>query len=173
MESHLQTSRTLVLNQGYQPIKIVNWKRAICLFFMNKADVLSTYDREIHTVDNSYRAPAVIRLLNFSRLPRPTPKFSRAAVYARDGHRCQYCGKRFKSSKLTLDHVVPRVKGGTTDWENITTSCQRCNRKKGSRLLREAGMVLRTTPKKPQWNSSSALIGLRNVPAIWRDWIFS
>src|SRR5262245_51328805 len=114
-------TRTLLLSQGYEPIKVISWQRAITLISLGKVEVIEEYDSEIRAVSVVIKIPAVVRLLrNFRRHAKPV-KFSRANIYARDQHRCQYCGDRCSISELTYDHVVPRAKGGRTTWENITT----------------------------------------------------
>ena len=99
--------------------------------------------------------------------------FSRANIYARDNHTCQYCSETLPTSDLTFDHVVPVAHGGRKDWENIVTCCIPCNRKKGGRTPAEAGMKLQRPPRKP--NSAPAIritIGLRNAPESWRDYLY-
>ena len=98
--------------------------------------------------------PRVIRLLTYDRLPRQKVKFNRRNIFARDGNRCQYCGKRFATSELSLDHVVPRSRGGRATWENIVCACLKCNVRKGGRTPREAGMRLIREPVEPRTSPS-------------------
>ena len=106
--------QTLLLNATYEPLKVVHWQKAITLFCQGKVEIVSTYDREVRSVSVTFRLPAVIRLLRYIRIKRRIDyvPFSRANIYARDQHRCQYCGHPFPTSDLTFDHVVPVAQGG-------------------------------------------------------------
>ena len=136
--------QTLLLNASYEPLKIVNWQKAITLWCQGKVEIISVYDREVRAVSFSFKLPSVIRLLRYIRIKRRFDyvPFSRANIYARDDHRCQYCGEGFPTCELTFDHVVPVAQGGRKDWENIVTCCVTCNRRKGGRTPVEAGMHL-------------------------------
>ncbi len=127
--------QTLLLNATYEPLKVVNWQKAITLLCQGKVEVISVYDREIRAVSFSIKLPSVIRLLRYIKIKRRFDyvPFSRANIYARDNHSCQYCGDAFPTSELTFDHVVPVAQGGRKDWENIVTCCVSCNRRKGGR----------------------------------------
>jgi len=108
----MESSQTLLLNQGFEPIKVISWQRAITLLFLGKVEVLEEYDHNIRSVTMIIKIPAVVRLLRaFRRHARPV-KFSRVNIYARDNYRCQYCGKKAPISDLTYDHVLPRSQGG-------------------------------------------------------------
>ncbi len=163
---------TLLLDQGYQPVKVIPWQRALCMHFVGKVEVLRDYEWRVHTVDSSYAAPAVVRLLR-KQVSRPLHvRFSRENVYLRDGHRCQYCGLRPGPRELTLDHVVPRCKGGKTTWRNVVTACVDCNRRKGAQPPEACGMRLRCVPNKPDWLAPRLLhLGVDAVPEAWRDWL--
>jgi 5-methylcytosine-specific restriction endonuclease McrA len=117
--------QTLLLNATYEPLKVVNWQKAITLLCQGKVEVISVYDREIRAVSFSIKLPSVIRLLRYIKIKRRFDyvPFSRANIYARDNHSCQYCGDVFPTSELTFDHVVPVAHGGRKDWENIVTCC--------------------------------------------------
>src|SRR3977135_3011361 len=109
----MDSTQTLLLNQGFEPIKVISWQRAISLLFLGKVEVLEEYGRDIRSVNIIIKVPAVVRLLRaFRRHARPV-KFSRANIYARDNYKCQYCGKKASISELTYDHVKPRSQGGT------------------------------------------------------------
>jgi 5-methylcytosine-specific restriction endonuclease McrA len=167
--------QTLLLNASYEPLKIVHWQKAVTLWCQGKVEVISVYDREIRAVSFSFKLPSVIRLLRYIKIKRRFDyvPFSRANIYARDDHRCQYCGDAFSTSDLTFDHVVPVAQGGRKDWENIVTSCVTCNRQKGGRTPAEAGMHLLRAPKRPE--SAPAIritVGLRNAPESWRDYLY-
>ena len=136
--------QTLLLNATYEPLKVVHWQKAITLLCQGKVEVISVYDREIRGVTLTFRLPSVIRLLRYVRIRTRFDyvPFSRANIYARDDHTCQYCGERTPTSDLTFDHVVPVAQGGRKDWENIVACCVTCNRKKGGRTPAQAGMRL-------------------------------
>ena len=164
---------TLVLDPGYSPIKVISWRRALCLSFLDKVEVLANYDREVRTVARSFRAPAVVRLLAIVRPGPQVVRFSRKNVYLRDNHRCQYCGVQFHDHELTLDHVVPRVCGGKTTWTNVVTACATCNRRKGGRTPEQAGLPLRSKPLRPKWSPLTLTQRLpgQDLPEPWRAWI--
>lgn len=139
----------LVLNQNYEPLNITSVRRAIVLLCMGKAEVVKDDTGYVHTIDESYRIPTVVRLSYFVRRPVPELKLSRKSVLARDDYTCQYCGGR--GPTLTLDHVIPRDRGGATEWENLVCCCLRCNNKKGNRTPHEARMHLCRQPRKPRY----------------------
>ena len=166
-------TRTLLLSQGYEPIKVISWQRAITLLSLGKVEVVEEYTDEIRTITVVFKIPAVVRLLRAFRRHAKPVKFSRVNIYARDGYRCQYCGVRCGISELTYDHVVPRSQGGTTEWTNIVTCCYLCHRKKGGRTPREAGMALLAHPTQPNWVPAVAIrISLRSVPEAWQDYLY-
>jgi 5-methylcytosine-specific restriction endonuclease McrA len=167
--------QTLLLNASYEPLKVVHWQKAITLFCQGKVEVIAVYDREIRAVSVSFKLPSVIRLLRFVRIKRRFDyvPFSRANIYARDSHTCQYCNGVFSTQDLTFDHVLPVAQGGRKDWENIVTCCVPCNRRKGGRTPGEAGMRLVRHPRRP--DSAPAIritVGLRNAPESWRDYLY-
>ena len=137
--------QVLVLNASYEPLNITTWRRAMVMVLKGKAEGLE-HDPS-HLVRPDLLLPTVIRLRQFVRVPyRPLP-LTRRNLFQRDGHRCQYCGGA--REQLSVDHVVPRSRGGSDTWENVTTACLPCNVRKGSRTPREAGMPLRTEPHRP------------------------
>jgi len=139
----------LVLNASYEAINICNLKRAITLIFKGVACAEEQTDHEIRSASMVIKAPTVIRLLKYIRIPYRTARFSRKNVLLRDNYRCQYCGERFTPNLLTLDHVKPLSQGGKTQWDNVVTACKTCNIKKGNRNPPEAGMNLLQKPKAP------------------------
>lgn len=170
---HVESTRTLLLSQGYEPIKIISWQRAMILLTLAKVDIVEEYDAEIRAMSMIVKVPAVVRLRkSFRRHSKPV-KFSRVNIYARDNYKCQYCSKKASISELTYDHVKPRSQGGLTEWTNIVTCCYLCNRKKGGRTPREAGMALLAAPAQPNWVPAIAIrISLRSVPDAWRDYLY-
>ena len=166
-------TRTLLLSQGYEPIKVISWQRAITLLTLGKVEVIEEYDHEIRAVSLVIKIPAVVRLLRAFRRHAKPVKFSRINIYARDGYRCQYCNGKFAIDELTYDHVIPRSKGGRTTWENIVTCCYTCNYQKGNRTPAEAKMSLRTTPTRPEWVPSVTIrVSTRSMPDAWRDYLY-
>ena len=167
--------QTLLLNASYEPLRVLNWQKAITLWCQGKVEVIAVHDREIRAVSFSLKMPSVIRLLRFVKIRRRFDyvPFSRANIYARDSHTCQYCSHAFGTADLTFDHVVPVAQGGRKDWENIVTCCVTCNRRKGGRTPEEARMRLRRPPRRP--SSTPAIrvtIGLRETPESWRDYLY-
>ena len=146
--------RTLVLNAGYEPLQLVNWRRAMCLIFSSKAEIVSEYRESISTVSTSYALPSVIRLNRYIHRNHRLGlvSCSRKNVLLRDRHQCQYCGVYCRPATTTIDHVIPKSKGGLSTWENLVTACSHCNRKKGSKLLTDISMKLLKKPRRPRWN---------------------
>jgi 5-methylcytosine-specific restriction endonuclease McrA len=141
--------QVLVLNASYEPLNVTTVRRAHVLVFKGKAEVIEELDRRLHSATDTYPWPHVIRLVQYIRVPRTVQrKISRRALFARDGWRCAYCGT--SGGRLTLDHVVPRSRGGESIWENVVTSCAPCNLRKGDRSPEEAAMELRAKPRPPQ-----------------------
>ena len=165
--------QVLLLNVTYEPLKIINWKKAVTLSILGKVEVLEEYGREIHSVSFTIRLPAVVRLLRMVKKPKTSVKFSRQNIYARDKYRCQYCGRRFPVEELSYDHVIPKSRGGKTVWSNIVTCCMTCNRKKGGRTPKEANMTLIRQPARPAWLPALRItIGFKEVPTSWRDYLY-
>ena len=138
----------LVLNQSYEPLNVCNLPRAFRLVFGQKAEVLEYDHQVIRTPRQEFRAPSVIRLQHQIRRPRPRVKLTRREVFARDGYTCQYCDRQ--THDLTLDHVVPRHRGGAHTWDNLVTACKACNHRKGGKLLEEAKLRLARRPIEPR-----------------------
>lgn len=165
--------RTLLLNATYEPLMVIDWRRAISLVFLGKSDVLEEHDRRVRSTSLAMRIPSVVRLRERVRRAEPVVRFSRANVYARDGYRCQYCGGSFSASRLTFDHVMPRSRGGLTSWTNIVTACSECNRRKANRTPSEAGMRLRSKPVRPRsLPGSRGGIGGQNAPESWEFYLW-
>lgn len=163
--------RVLVLNQNYEPLHICDWQRAVTLVYTGKAHAVENNGKLLRSPTTEIRLPSVVRLRDYISRPLPTVKLSRRAILARDDHRCQYCGSHERD--LTIDHVIPRERGGPHTWENLATSCRRCNNKKGSRTPREAGMKLFSRPRRPRFipylNFATFRAALRNE--AWRDYL--
>lgn len=142
------SGRVLVLNASFEPINVCTVRRAVVLILKRKAEVIDEHELQVRAESISLTRPSVIRLHTFVHIPYQSfrRKITRRAVFARDDWSCQYCGKR---GSLTVDHVVPRSKGGDTTWENVVACCAGCNRRKGNRSVSQAGMKLRTRPRAP------------------------
>jgi 5-methylcytosine-specific restriction endonuclease McrA len=159
----------LVLNATYEPVNVCTVRRAVVLLLKEKAEVIERADWELHSANATIVRPMVIRLVTYVRIPRDTHrrKITRRAVFARDNWTCQYCGAR---SQLTVDHVVPRSKGGGSTWDNIVASCAPCNRRKGDALPRQAGMRLAKQPRTPNPNVFIH-VASPTIPAAWRQYL--
>lgn len=167
--------QTLLLNATYEPLKVVDWRKAVTLWCQGKVEVISVYDREVRSVSLSFKLPSVIRLLRYISIKRRMDyvPFSRANIYARDHYACQYCARPFPTNDLTFDHVVPVAQGGRKDWDNIVTCCVTCNRRKGGRTPGEAGLHLVRQPRRPERAPAIRVtIGVRTAPDSWRDYLY-
>jgi 5-methylcytosine-specific restriction endonuclease McrA len=171
-------SSVLVVNRFYLAVHVVNVRRAFTLLYRELAEVLdvdegryANYDfcawlemselraeEEKHahdwirTVSFDVQVPRVIRLLRFDKVPKQSTRFNRRNLFARDNHQCQYCSRVFPSNQLSIDHVLPRSRGGTTTWDNVVACCVRCNTRKGGRTPQEAHMKLMNKPRRPTHN---------------------
>jgi 5-methylcytosine-specific restriction endonuclease McrA len=166
----LTTGRVLVLNASYQPLNVCTTRRALVLLLKEKAEILAAGEGVLRSERLSIDRPQVIRLISFVRVPRDVHRrrITRRAVLARDGWTCQYCGA--SRPGLTVDHVIPRSRGGASVWENIVASCAPCNRKKGNRLPRELGMHPRSRPR-PPGPTVFIRIASPRVPAAWEPYL--
>jgi 5-methylcytosine-specific restriction endonuclease McrA len=157
------TTRALVLNATFEPLSVVSARRATVLVLGDKADLVAPSGRCLRSERLAVEVPSVVRLRTFVRVPfGRRAALNRRSVFARDGHRCQYCGAAAES----IDHVVPRAKGGPHTWENVVAACRPCNVRKRDRLLHDTGMSLRSTPRAP---SGHAWITV-SVPAVPDTW---
>jgi len=141
--------RVLVLNLDHSPISVCTVQRAFLLIYLNKAQLLTEAKGFVlRSVSMTYPMPAVIKLNNYVHIPYMGVELSRQNIFKRDGYECQYCGT---NKHLTLDHVLPRSKGGKSSWTNLVTACKRCNTQKGDYTPEEAGMRLSGRPFKPSY----------------------
>ncbi|MBI4371991.1 MAG: HNH endonuclease [Elusimicrobia bacterium] len=183
-------SRTLVLNRSFRAVAVADWRRAVTLVYAGLAEALDAelvgYDFSAWVAASSswvrapggfvrstrlrFAVPEVIRLTRYDRVPRRDVAFTRHNVFARDRHRCAYCGRRQPPDALDLDHVVPRSRGGPHDWTNVVASCRPCNLRKADRLPDEADMPLKARPEKPRWSLLGSLIPhpQMDIPDSWR-----
>jgi 5-methylcytosine-specific restriction endonuclease McrA len=159
----------LVLDVGMRPLRVEPWQRAICDLFLGKVEVVEySRDRTIQGATREWPLPSVVRCRRHFKREKIRVKFSRINIYARDGFTCQYCGTRCVSEDLTFDHVVPRSRGGRTTWENVVSCCVPCNRAKADGTPVEAGVRLRSRPRKPTYLPSITVrMSGPNIPAEW------
>lgn len=163
---------TLLLATTYEPLKVISWKKAVTLLFLDKVEVIENYRRVVHSPSLQLELPAVVKLLHSVPRRPHRVKFSRQNLFFRDNYTCQYCMKPHPSHMLTYDHVLPRSKGGKTTWTNIVTSCIPCNLKKGNRLPQAASLRLHRPPEEPRWLPTLSLaIRRESAPTVWRDYL--
>ena len=145
--------RTLVLNAGYEPMHLVSWQKALCLVISAKAEVVAEYKSVVRTVSDSFTLPSVVRLKRYVHVMTRfgIARCTRKNILIRDKCQCQYCGVQCRPQTATIDHVVPRARGGKTTWQNVVVACHSCNRRKGSRQLERSGLKLRRRPRRPTW----------------------
>jgi 5-methylcytosine-specific restriction endonuclease McrA len=163
-------SPVLVLNQNYDPLNVCRARRAVVLLFDGKAEMLENGSGFIQSVSSTFPLPSVIRLHNLIKRPQLKPKLTRTEVFYRDRYTCQYCGKETK--QLTLDHVMPRSRGGEHAWQNVVSACTACNRRKAGRTPEEARMKLTRQPA-PPYGRFSFLAPYRHLQnrSEWRKYL--
>jgi len=163
----METS-VLLLNASYEPICVVSFKRAVVLVLLEKAEVVSSYeDRVVHSATREMPMPSVIRLVRYVNIPHFRKAYlSRRTVLKRDGGLCAYCGK----AASTMDHIVPRSRGGLHSWENVVACCYPCNQTKDDRLLDEIGWKLRLVPTRPEGTRRLMLL-IGDLEPAWEEWL--
>lgn len=145
----INSKRTLVLNQDYTPITVCSIPKAFLLLYLQKAELIENDESmELRSVDQTFPFPSVIRLSNYIKIPYKSVVLSRQNIFKRDAHQCQYC---HTSKDLTLDHLIPRSKGGKTVWTNLVTACKKCNARKGNSTPEASDMKLSRMPFKPNY----------------------
>jgi 5-methylcytosine-specific restriction endonuclease McrA len=163
-------SVTLVLNQSYEPVNLCRVRRAMILVFRGKAELLDDGRGEIHSASQVFSIPSVIRLFYRVQYPYHRKKVSRMEVFDRDNYTCQYCG--CQAGELTLDHVIPRKRGGEHSWENVVSACASCNRRKGGNTPAEAGMRLLHKPAPPRKCGFHVPSLYLNTYEEWQKYLF-
>ncbi|OGU14457.1 MAG: HNH endonuclease [Ignavibacteria bacterium GWB2_35_12] len=144
----MSNGRVLILNQSYEPVSICSAKKAIILIFLTKAEIVAKRDgRVVRSINYSMPFPSVIRLARYIKVPFKKIELSRRNILKRDGFRCQYCGT--KSHELTIDHIIPKSRGGSDSWDNLVSACKSCNNKKADRTPEESGLHLIKRPRRP------------------------
>ena len=163
----------LVLNASYEPINICAARRAVVLVLKGVAMTEEENGHYLHAQRVAMRLPSVIRLLEYRRIPHQTRALSRKNILLRDRNICQYCGAVLPSSELTLDHVVPRARGGLSTWENLVACCHACNRRKADQFAHETGMKLLREPRSFNLHTSRHLMRMMgHSDAKWRKYLF-
>lgn len=173
---HVADCPALVLNAdytplSYYPLSLWPWQTAIKAIFLDRVDVVASYDREVHSPSLDMKIPSVIALRQYVKQSE-FPAFTRFNVFLRDRFQCQYCGE---ASNLTFDHVIPRRLGGKTTWENIITACAPCNMKKGGRTPKQAHMRVAMEPIRPtswQLQQRGKKFPPHYLHETWRDWLY-
>lgn len=163
-------SKVLLLNATYEPLSFISLKRAVVLVLKEKAEVVEeVVERKLRTEQTTFPYPVVIRLISYVPVPRRvTIPLTRRSLLSRDHYTCQYCGAT--DQPLTIDHVVPRSKGGKTEWTNVVAACGSCNRRKGNKALSETKMTLRSKPTKPTY-MAVILLGQAKENETWQRYI--
>jgi 5-methylcytosine-specific restriction endonuclease McrA len=195
--SRVLSSSVLVLNRFYLAVHVITVRRAFILLYRDCAEVIHIEDGQylnydfqswcdlsamraleklphedwVRAVHSEIQVPRIVRLLKYDRVPRKTLRFNRRNIFARDGNRCQYCGRSLPANQLSLDHVMPRSRGGETSWENVVCSCVSCNTKKGGRTPQEAHMHLMSQPTEPKTNPILAMKLTNPKYHCWKDFL--
>ena len=166
-------SPVLVLNATYEPVNVTPARRAIVLVLKGVATTEEENGSFIHSTRLAVRIPSVIRLTEFRRIPYQTRALSHKNILMRDRYTCQFCGRVFPAGELTLDHVIPRSRGGHTDWDNLVACCHSCNNRKGDRLPEEAGLKLMRPPRPFTLHTSRQLMRMMgSSDERWRKYLF-
>ena len=160
----------LVLNQNYEPLSVCTVRRAVVMIFLERAEIIETLDgHKVRSMHRYIPVPSVVRLNIFIRVPMKQVLLSRKNIIKRDGGRCQYCGRR--SALMTVDHVIPKNKGGQDTWENLVAACHECNNRKGQRSPEQAELTLTRKPRRPNHITFiQQFMGVDDIP--WKQYLF-
>ena len=165
--------RVLVLNSTFEPINVCTTRRAVVLILKGVARAEEKHEHSFRSTSHSMHVPSVIRLTDYVHIPFERKSLSRKNILLRDHYTCQYCGRVYAASELTLDHVVPKSRGGGSGWDNLVTCCKRCNNRKGHYLPDEAGMRLLKRPQSFSHNVNRQIMRyLGRTDATWRKYLF-
>ncbi|MBN1612633.1 MAG: HNH endonuclease [Polyangiaceae bacterium] len=165
------STRTLLLTAWYFPVRVLQWQDAVKMIYEGTVDVLAEYDEVLRSPSTTWMMPAVVRLRRSVGRHRRGLKFSRMNVFLRDRFRCQYCGQQFRWGELTFDHLVPRSRGGRTEFRNIVTACRPCNTRKANRTCDEAGMFPLMLPRQPDSLPLGLPVLLGAIPSEWAPFV--
>ncbi|HEV2420648.1 MAG TPA: HNH endonuclease [Candidatus Acidoferrales bacterium] len=169
----LMQAPVLVLNATFEPINVTAVRRALVLMLKGVAQAEETQTSNVHSASKAVPVPSVIRLLSYRHIPQQSRALSRKNILLRDRNICQFCGKAFSTSELTLDHVLPRSRGGRSSWENLVACCYECNNRKGDRTPEEAGLQLARKPRPFTLHTSRQLMRLiGHKDEKWRKYLF-
>jgi 5-methylcytosine-specific restriction endonuclease McrA len=160
----------LLLDNTYEPIRIVGWTTAMRLVFQGKAEIVEVSAQEVRSASQSWNVPSVIRQTGKWKR-KGEVQFSRINIYMRDAWTCQYCAKKKAAKELTFDHVQPTSRGGKTSWTNIVTACRKCNLGKADKTPEEAKMKLLKKPEKPSWLPQQMVIRVKDIPKQWEPYV--
>ena len=163
-------SQVLVLNASYEPLQLMGVKRAIGLVLSSKAQVIEAGAEKLHSARCAIDRPVVIRLSRYVSVPYRTVPCTRRGIMLRDNYTCQYCGDQLPAHQLTLDHIVPRSRGGRTTWENTVAACRQCNGRKADQLLHVVRMTLLSTPVQP--TRAGMMRHMLNQHPAWQRYLF-
>jgi len=163
-------AKVLLLNQSYEPLTVCNVKKAIILIYLRKAELIDSKNSlKIHSVSQELQCPSVIRLKEYINVPYKKILLSRKNIFKRDNHKCGYCGRG--DLPLTIDHIIPKARGGSDVWDNLVTACTKCNNLKGNRTPEEADMPLKIKPYRPDH-----LMYIKNsvsrMDSTWKKYLF-
>jgi len=165
----MTSASVLVLNQNYEPLNVCHARRAVVLLLRGKAEVVESAGEVFRTAREAFRIPSVIRMVYYIRRPRPKLRLSRTEVFARDGWKCVYCGNQ--TNDLTLDHVIPRHRGGEHSWKNLVSACKPCNHRKAGRTPSEAHMKMLHEPREPHVSPYHNFFHYLSAQDTWRKFV--
>ncbi len=166
----MENISVLKLDSSFKPIEVIDWREAFLLTWLKKAWAAEYSDNWVHSATKTFQIPSVIVLFKYIDEKFFTLPCTRKNILIRDENRCQYCAKRFREADLTVDHVLPRSKGGTFNWDNVVTACRVCNQKKRDYLVENAPVSLIRPPKKPSYRSIIKK-RLQNANLEWKDYL--
>lgn len=161
----------LKLDSAYRPIEVIDAIEALVMCIVGKAIPVETYEKKISSPSRSFDLPAVIVLKTVVKFRFTTVACNRMNIVWRDNNQCQYCANYFPSDKLTMDHVIPKSRGGDNSWENLVAACKKCNQKKGSRTIKESGMNPLRRPVRPKANILRT-ISKNQISELWKDYLW-
>lgn len=167
--------KVLTLSHTYEPLGVISWEKAIHLIFSGKVQTLAEYEQKVSSPTFTMKIPSVIVFKSTKRNKIKSARFSRKNVWVRDEGKCQYCGQHVSPDSYTLDHIIPKTRGGGTNWTNVVTCCYTCNQKKGDKSLQQSGMKLLKPVVKPQFlpytQNVEFHIDTKQLPDEWKYWL--
>ncbi len=161
----------LKLDASYRPLEVIDAIEALVMCIIGKAVPVETYDTKIRSPSKAFELPAVIVLKSIVKFRLTTVACNRQNIVWRDNNQCQYCANYFPSDKLTMDHVLPKSRGGKNTWENLVAACMKCNQKKGSKTTKESGMIPLKNPKRPKANILRT-VNKSQISELWKNYLW-